>query len=367
MSHLQPIGVTMSVLSTGINNPILCRRPAKCDNRFLALLHWHWLELCFFNFAFAEILVIKINDPIVHFTHELATQLKPLEQLSAQGKVQKIKLIIHAGTPKTGTTSLQTYLDKKQRKLRGKGILYPHNLAESNNPAAPKHQWFEKNLVSAHLENFLANFTHIISQLKPDTHTIILSSEGIYNYWWDFPGESKEALRTLSQLFDVDLWVWFREPLGFIESYYKQCIRNPQVASNPCYGKDLSFAEMLHIPWFSKHLDYQGFVTECQTLLGENSVSAFQYKGDVVQEVAHKLGLATTHDNPTPRQNNSLNSASIKLLKTLNHYNIKAKDKELLMPHLKEINGLLGRYVNDSLIDDISRDRVLMIANPVTF
>ena len=303
----------------------------------------------------------------IHFANELTELLKPLEQSLEQLKDQKLKLIIHAGTPKTGTTSLQSYLDKRQRKLRGKGILYPHNLDKLQNPSAPKHQWIEKNLVTTNLESFLENFKNIISQVKKDTHTIILSSEGIYNYWWDFPDESKEFLGELSKFFDIEVWVWFREPLVFIESYYKQCIRNPQVESNPCYGKDLSFAEMLNIEWFSQHLNYQGFVTECQTLFGKNNVSVFKYQGDVVQEVIDQLGLATPHDNPTPRQNKSLNSASIKLLRTINHYDIKAKDKALLMPHLKEINRVLENYANDTLIDEESRKKVMKISRPITF
>jgi len=301
----------------------------------------------------------------IHFTAELAELLKPFEQSLEPLKGQKLKLIIHAGTPKTGTTSLQSYLDKKQRKLRGKGILYPHNREKLQNTNAPKHQWFEKNLVTTNIESFLENFKNIISQVKKDTHTIILSSEGIYNYWWDFPDESKNILCELSKLFDIEVWVWFRDPLVFIESYYKQCIRNPQVASNPCYGKNLSFSEMLNIEWFSQHLNYQGFVTECQTLFGKNNVSVFKYEDDVVQEVIQKLGLATPHDNPTRRRNKSLNSASIKLLRTINHYNIKAKDKELLMSHLKDINGILESYANDTLIDEESRKKVLQLSSPI--
>lgn len=299
----------------------------------------------------------------IHFASELAELLKPVEQLNGH----KLKLIIHAGTPKTGTTSLQTYLDKKQRKLRGKGILYPHNLEKLQNPTAPKHQWFEKNLITSHLQHLLENFKNIISQVKEDTHTIILSSEGIYNYWWDFPDQSKVILGELSELFDTQVWVWFREPLAFIESYYKQCIRNPQIESNPCYGKDLSFAEMLDIEWFSQHLNYQDFVTECETLFGENNVSVFRYEGDVVQEVIRKLGLATPHDNPTPKQNKSLNSASIALLRTINQFDIKTKDKELLIPHLKKMNEVLANYDNESLIDEESRKRVLKASRPIKF
>ena len=307
----------------------------------------------------------------IHFANELAELLKPLElspgKSPGQPKGQKLKLIIHAGTPKTGTTSLQTYLDKNQRKLRGKGILYPHNFEKSENPTAPKHQWFEKNLVTVHLEHFLENFKNIISQVKKDTHTIILSSEGIYNYWWDFPDESKDILCELSKLFDTEVWIWFREPLAFIESYYKQCIRNPQIENNPCYGKDLSFAEMLDIEWFSQHLNYQGFVNECRSIFGKNNVSVFKYEGDVVQEAMQKLGLATAHDNPPPRKNKSLNSPSIALLRTINHYDIKAKDKALLIPHLKKINEVFESYTNDTLIDKESRKRVLKVSSPIKF
>jgi hypothetical protein len=87
----------------------------------------------------------------------------------------------------------------------------------------------------------------------------------------------------------------------------------------------------------------------------------------VVQEVIQKLGLATSHDNPTPKQNKSLNSAFIALLRTINHYDIKAKDKDLLIPYLKEINGILDNYAEDTLIDQESRKRVMKITNSIPF
>lgn len=306
-----------------------------------------------------------MQQPSVQFAAGLATLLAPLEQSIRRLNAKPLKLIIHAGTPKTGTTSLQAYLDKRQRKLRGKGILYPHNLEGLQNPTAPKHQWFEKNLLSTHLAFFIENFNNIVAQVKDDTHTVILSSEGIYNHWWDFSDESKYLLSELRKLFDVEIWVWFREPLGFIESYYKQCIRNPQIEHNPCYGKDLSFAQMLEIPWFARHLDYQGFVTDCRDVFGEDKVVVFEYGADVVQELIKKLGLATPHDNATPRKNSSLNSASAELLRVINGFDVSAKDKELLMPHLKEVDKLLCKYAANSLIDEQSKQVVLELFKPV--
>jgi hypothetical protein len=96
-------------------------------------------------------------------------------------------------------------------------------------------------------------------------------------------------------------------------------------------------------------------------------VSAFKYEGDVVQEVMSKLGLARVDNNAKPRKNQSLNSAAVALLRTINRYDMKAKDKELIMPHLKEINGLVQRYANESLIDEESRKRVLKLSRTVSF
>lgn len=124
---------------------------------------------------------------------------------------------------------------------------------------------------------------------------------------------------------------------------------------------------MLDIDWFAQHLDYQGFVSECQNIFGKDAVLAFEYGGDGVQEFRQKLGLATTHDNPSPRYNQTLNNMSVALLRTMNQYAISAKDKERLMPHLREINTILESYDKASLINEASRTKVLSLAKPLSF
>ncbi len=284
------------------------------------------------------------------FAKELAELLQPIQQ--------SLKLTIHAGTPKTGTTSLQVYLNKKQRKLHKLGILYPNR---SHNADAPKHQWFEKNLVRTHPQNLLENFKDILNDVDENTHTILLSSEGIYNHWWDFPDESKALLLELSMLFEINLWVWFREPLGFAESFYKQCMRNPAVESIPCYGKDLSFTEILDDPWFSQHLNYMNFVNECDSLFGKSAVSVFEYQQDTVKTVSQLLGLATPHDNPTPRKNTSMNSITTELYRVLNRLQLSAKEKKKLVPHLQDLDTVITPYADrnkNSLIDDESKNTI---------
>ena len=280
-----------------------------------------------------------------------------------QSRDKPLKLILHVGTPKTGTTSLQVYLDKKQRKLRKLGILYPH---QSHNLDAPKHQWFEKNLVRTHPENLLDNFKQILSQVEDHTHTILLSSEGIYNHWWDFPEESKALLHEISALFEVNIWVWFREPISFAESFYKQCLRNPKINAIACYGKDLSFAEILNDSWFSQRLDYLDFINQCEEWLEKSAITAFKYQEDTVTTVSQLLGLSTPHDNPTPRQNTSMNTMTAELYRVLNRLELSAKDKEKFVPHMQALNAELQPYSKKnetSLVDDKSKAKILQMTD----
>ena len=289
---------------------------------------------------------------------KFATEIEQLLASINRTNDTRLKLILHVGTPKTGTTSVQVYLDKKQRKLRQKGILYPNRF---HNPNAPKHQWFERNLVTANAISLLDNFKDILNHVEEHTHTILLSSEGIYNSWWDFPDESKALLLELNSLFDIEIWAWFREPLAFAESFYKQCIRNPQVDHISCYGRDLSFAAVLDDPWFSQHLDYIGFVNECDALFGKASVTLFDCKADTVATVINRLGLTTPHDNPTPRKNNCMNSVTAELYRVINRLPLSAQEKEKLVPYVNEIDAALTPYSDredSGLIDDESRDRI---------
>ena len=298
---------------------------------------------------------IKRTPPSKQFASEIEQLLASINRSNNT----RLKLILHVGTPKTGTTSVQVYLDKKQRKLRQKGILYPNRF---HNPNAPKHQWFERNLVGGNAISLVDNFKDIINHVEEHTHTILLSSEGIYNHWWDFPDESKALLLELNRLFDIEIWAWFRDPLAFAESFYKQCMRNPQVDHISCYGRDLSFAEVLDDPWFSQHLDYIGFVNECDELFGKESVTLFDCKADTVATVIQRLGLTTPNDNPTPRKNNCMNSVSAELYRVVNRLPLSAKEKEKLVPHLNDLDAALMPYSereDSGLIDDESRDKII--------
>ncbi|MFT5519668.1 MAG: hypothetical protein ACI9IA_000252 [Enterobacterales bacterium] len=103
-----------------------------------------------------------MKPPSIYFTHELTELLKPFVDVSGR----PLTLIIHAGTPKTGTSSMQSHLDKNQKKMRNKDIFYPHNIDRIKNPHAPKHQRVEKKLVTTHADYFLENFKNIMKYIE---------------------------------------------------------------------------------------------------------------------------------------------------------------------------------------------------------
>ena len=61
----------------------------------------------------------------------------------------RIRLIVHAGTSKTGTSTLQFYLNRNRAALLQAGILYP--LEGTQELRAPKHQWMVSPPMSARL------------------------------------------------------------------------------------------------------------------------------------------------------------------------------------------------------------------------
>ncbi len=253
----------------------------------------------------------------------------------------RIRLIVHAGTSKTGTSTLQFYLNRNRAALLQAGILYP--LEGTQELRAPKHQWMVSPLMSARLPELRQRIARVVAEITPDTHTIILSTEGLFNHWWDFPDTSKDFLREVSQDFDTSVWIWFREPVAFWASYYMQAMRNPRIAAIPAYGHDHSAGGLLDIPWAARHLEYPSYLSEFERVFGEGSVYAFAHARDIVDEVCNLLGIAR-QDADAPRENaTALTAAGLDMLRIVNRYRLNVREKEQAYDLVGQINGLIGK------------------------
>lgn len=255
----------------------------------------------------------------------------------------RVRLILHAGSPKTGSSSLQSFLNHHRLQLLERGILYPETShANPLGEPKPKHQWMVSCLRLGEYENFANRLVTALEGLHPSTHTVIFSSEGLFNHWWDFPENSKAILGILSEFFDVRLWVWLRDPVSYVAKFYKQALKNPKLDGAPaCYGSTMSLDEFLEDPWFLRRLDYFGYVQDVEFFLGDNVVEAMPYCRDVIPQALDKLGIVDLEPD-FGRENISFGVPATKFLRLVNQYQLSPDDKVRAVKLIGELEKLIA-------------------------
>ena len=260
---------------------------------------------------------VRVIDPI-QFPRDL-------QEKAILPNGQKRRIILHGGTPKTGTSSLQFYLHQHREALAQKGYFYPPPLETK----MPKHQQLVGLFCAGQAAPFFDYLRAAMEAMPKETHTIIFSTEGIYNHWWDFSCEGKALLRVLAEQFDFELCVFLRAPKDFVRALYAEYLKNPQLdgVTKNVYGQDISVCEMVEDPWFLRHLDYLGFALEVRALLGEESLTLRPYTQDVVGDFLHIYGI----DDMPPvagRKNISLGQLGVDFIRQVNRANMTMDNKE---------------------------------------
>ena len=273
---------------------------------------------------------------------------------------RKRRLILHAGTPKTGTSSLQHCLGTQRRELAKAGWWYP---APSDTPE-PKHQQVNSLLRRGETDAFVRYIEGALADMPDHAHTIMLTTEGVFNHWWDYAPEAKAVLRLLAAMFDFELCVWFRSPDDFAAALYAQYLRNPRRPSETMgnvYGRDIDFDGAMADPWFRGHLDYLGFYYEAQILFGRNRVKAFRFAEDTVATFLEHYGLrGMTID--APRRNTSLRQAGVDLIRIANRHPLDDNAHAQVVDLVREIDAVIGERTGTFSLTDDARDRVRRLA-----
>ena len=225
------------------------------------------------------------------------------------------RLVLHGGAPKTGTSSLQWHLAENRVELSARGIWLP---PPSLSPE-PKHQPLSAGLRKGDIAGFVAYIETALSDMPDDTHTVILTTEGVFNHWWDYPPEAKAALRRLAALFDFELCLWLREPVAFAAALWAQYLRNPRTEGAPAnvQGRDISLAEAMQDDWFRRHLDCFGAIQEMELLFGNSRVRVLPFRGDTVERFLDEYDIAPL-PVPPGRHNASLGKLGIALVRLIN-------------------------------------------------
>lgn len=248
------------------------------------------------------------------------------------------RLILHAGSPKTGTTSLQVFLDAHREPLRRQGILYPR--AGLGGMRDPKHQWFH-HFIHPNLDEprFARHFADALDEGDGETCAMLLSTEAIFNHWYDYGRDARDLLRMLGCYFDVACILWLREPVSFFRSYYVQCLKNPD--DGQAYGRDLCPDELLGMERVRRRLRYDAFLADAERLFGAGRVYPFAYEGDTVAKLARILDV----DVPRSGGNRNVSPVSalgVSMLRRVNRIGLTGREKGDVVRAIAEIDRIVG-------------------------
>ena len=224
------------------------------------------------------------------------------------------KIILHIGTNKTGTSSLQSFLAKNPTFLDRNGFIYPkfgqiyyghHEIAYGLS---------NKTVYGFKLDpNAGQNFLNQINNLYKDrpNHTVILSSEAFYSR-----NEPSNIAKYLDG-FNVKIICYFREYISYISSWYQQ-----HISDSNFYGHINSFFDQV-----KEQTEYEGFASQWVNAFGANNFIAKSfdrtslYKKDIIHDFFKILGIdKLSFDQKLYSNNYSLSGNLLYIKKLLNQY-----------------------------------------------
>lgn len=156
-----------------------------------------------------------------------------------------MKAIVHIGTEKTGTTSIQKYLFQNRKKLRKAGFHFLQSAGSTNNRALPAYFVAESRFddfyrdegittieAKAEFRNqFLQKFEHEIGTLPKNIHTVVISSEHFHSRLRT-PEEVDKVHEFLTSYFDdIRIVCYLRDQLSTCSSYYSTGLKSGNPAT----------------------------------------------------------------------------------------------------------------------------------------
>lgn len=190
-----------------------------------------------------------------------------------------MKLILHIGTGKTGTTALQQFLCANAKKLREHGIHYATPPHEFNFNSVPNTQ------LLTGLDKFRAFFLHHLRGAERDgAHTIIASSEILYsirsrarfmakNSSADALSEERNLIERLRASIPAEVecrvLCYVRRPDHWLESVYNQNVKSGVLFT----GDVIDFLNMIE-----DMLDYHRCLSIWREVFGSSACSVRVYE-----------------------------------------------------------------------------------------
>lgn len=281
--------------------------------------------------------MLELDEPLI--AKGVKSLFQPLVE-ALQGR----KLVLYAGTPKTGTTSLQNWLMLNRQLLCNQGVLYPRNTFK---PDKPKHQWLLESLRPEQPELIRIHSELLESELKEnsntDIHSVILSTEGIYNHFHDLVLRHKYSWQELAKECPIRIIVTLRNPFDFTLSRYRQNLINPHSA-NPFHATTETLESLCQNPKWMLALDYAAFVSFWEDILGAESVICLPYSNLSPERFCQACNILPTGNQAQDiRRNVSFGGLSALLIRAINNVDLTSSQRDIAVQKVIGIERELGQ------------------------
>lgn len=232
-----------------------------------------------------------------------------------------MRLLIHAGIHRTGTTSLQHCLATNREPLSRKGILYP-GVSENHQELA----WAIKR-GSATAQDIL----QLVNDCDTHTNTIVLSAEDFCLH------KDLSWLKTVAAQVTTHVYFYLRRQDHWIMSWYNQHIKWPfdRLKSKMNPDEFLNCIDDFH--W----LNYAALIPRWQSILGKEAVHVSIVEPcqvqDVTEDFMFHLGIPIDELPSTPnRINDSMPVHLLEITRHLGLYEMASEKRIRLIRVLKK-------------------------------
>lgn len=252
-------------------------------------------------------------------------------------------VVIHIGTPKTGTTALQRFLYLNSEKMEAAGFLYPKDLCHQEGPHYSVTWAIEDND-----EKVKRKLVRIIKNTK--AHTLVISSENFSAPRYQSPlavGKTIGFFKDLGfKLKNIKVFVYLRRQDEYYESIYNERIKNHGVA--------------MKIQQTVAPLDYYYLLGLWSEKVGRRNVIPRVYEknkfigGSIFSDFCDGVGYAMDGKEKLPvgDVNKKLSPYEVELFRMINRIPMDLEKR-------REMNDFIRWALSDYLTDE-ERDRSLL-------
>lgn len=264
------------------------------------------------------------------------------------------RLILHAGLPKTATSTIQRWAYDNRAWLQARGLSYPEDVHSTE---TPKHQWLVRALMVGDVSG--------IEALAAADHSpaLFLSTEGLTNHFEDFNPDALDRFRSLFADCETTLVLTARDKQRWLKSYYWQCAVNPSVPGMP-YATGLAFEAFIGLDRVRRLARLPDQPEGLQRAFAAANVEVIRLEDDWQSQLLKTLGLEGAGEPPPFLHHNAtIEAGGLEMVLAINRAGHEPAVRETLLALLAKVAGgnhtILRSYRIHDLFLPLCQDQLL--------